>query len=467
MNPTQFPTLRLLPALLLALLPTASELVAEDWTRFRGPNGSGIAGGTGFPTEFGPDKNVRWKSPMRPGKSSPVLTSRRVFLTSYSDDRLYTQCFDRETGNRLWERSIERRRKALLHQLNEPASVSPVTDGRNVYVFFEDWGLLSYDEEGELRWKTPLGPFLNEQGLGASPILVDGLLVLQVDHAAGSYIAAFDPANGETKWKTDRAETDSWTTPLVHRNGDDARIVTVSASLIGAYEPADGRRTLTQGGAGGVMVASPVLVGDTVYAFGYNFETAPPFDDTLSQYDKNGSGALEPFEYQGISFYTAVAKHRGDRDGILEQIDWDDIMGKRDGPSRMVAMRLEGDGSARELWSRERGFLNVIPSPLVYDGILYFVKNGGIMTAIDAKTGKELKKGRLKDAIDGYSASPVAADGKVYFPSETGKISVVKHGAEWEVIAVNDLDDGVYATPALSDGKIFLRTDSWLYCFGD
>ena len=239
MNPTQFPTLRLLPALLLALLPTASELVAEDWTRFRGPNGSGIAGGTGFPTEFGPDKNVRWKSPMRPGKSSPVLTSRRVFLTSYSDDRLYTQCFDRETGNRLWERSIERRRKALLHQLNEPASVSPVTDGRNVYVFFEDWGLLSYDEEGELRWKTPLGPFLNEQGLGASPILVDGLLVLQVDHAAGSYIAAFDPANGETKWKTDRAETDSWTTPLVHRNGDDARIVTVSASLIGAYEPAD------------------------------------------------------------------------------------------------------------------------------------------------------------------------------------------------------------------------------------
>ena len=467
MKPASFHSLRLLAALLSALILAAPVLIAEDWTRFRGPNGSGISDAAGFPTEFGPEKNVRWKSPMRPGKSSPVLTSRRVFLTSFTDDKLYTQCFDRETGKLLWERSIERRRKALLHQLNEPASVSPVTDGRNVYVFFEDWGLLSYDEIGELRWKTPLGPFLNEQGLGASPILVDGLLVLQVDHAAGSYIAAFDPANGETKWKTDRTETDSWTTPVVHQSGDDARIITVSTRLIGAYKPADGRRTLTQGGAGGVMVASPVLAGDTVYAFGYNFETAPPFAGTLSELDMNGSGALEPAEYEGQSFYTAVAKYRGDHDGILEQIDWDDIMGKRDGPSRMVAMRLEPDGSARELWYRERGFQNVVPSPLVYDGVLYWVKNGGILTAIDATTGEELKKGRLKGAIDGYSASPVAADGKIYFPSETGKVSVVKPGAEWEVIAVNDLDDGVYATPALSAGTIFLRTDSWLYCFGD
>ncbi len=267
---------------LLLVVVTASMPAAEEWTRFRGPNGSGVADGAGFPVTFGPDKNVRWKSAMRAGKSSPVLTARRVFLTSYSDDKLYTQCFDRETGTLLWERSVGRRRKALLHQLNEPASVSPVTDGRNVYVFFEDRGLLSYDEEGELRWSTPLGPFLNEQGLGASPILVDGLLVLQVDHAAGSYIAAFDASNGETKWKTDRAETDSWTTPLVHRMGETSRIITVSTRLIGAYEPANGRRTLTEEGAAGVMVASPVLAGDTVYAFGYNFETAPPFAGTLA-----------------------------------------------------------------------------------------------------------------------------------------------------------------------------------------
>ena len=107
----------------------------------------------------------------------------------------------------------------------------------------------------------------------------------------------------------------------------------------------------------------------------------------------------------------------------------------------------------------------MIPSPLVYYGVLYFVKNGGILTAMDSETGKLLKQGRLRDAIDGYSASPVAADGKIYFPSETGKISVVEPGADWEVSVVNDLSDGIYATPALSGGAIFVRTDSSLYCF--
>ncbi len=465
MNLARAKARRILLSLLLPLLLSASVLDAEDWTRFRGPNGSGISTTTGFPTEFGPEKNVRWKSAVRPGKSSPILTSDYVFLNSFSADRLYTQCFDRKTGELLWERSIARRRKALLHNLNEPASVSAVTDGRNVYVFFEDWGLHSYDAAGELRWKTPLGPFFNEQGLGASPILVDGLLVLQVDHASGSYLAAFDPANGETKWRTDRAETDSWTTPLVYHQNDTTRILTVSTRLFGAYDPASGRRTMNEATAAGVMVASPVLAGDTIYAFGYNFETAPSFDGALSERDANGDGKLAPAEYEGHSFFTAVAKFRGDRDGDLEQPDWDEIMGLRGGPSRLVAMRLEQDGGARELWKYEKSFSGVIPSPLVYDGILYFVKNGGILTALHAETGKLLKQGRLKGAIDGYSASPVAADGKIYFPSETGKISVVKPGGDWQVTALNDLSDGIYATPALSNGAIFVRTDSSLYCF--
>ena len=440
-----------------------SALFAEEWTRFRGPNGSGISTDSGFPAEFDPDTKARWKSSIQPGKSSPVLTPRHVFLTSFQGNRLFTQCFDRESGTLFWEKWIERHRSALLHQLNEPASASPVTDGRNVYVFFEDWGLLSYDDQGKLRWKVPLGPFWNEQGLGASPILVDDTLILQVDHAAGSYIAACDTANGETKWKTDRAETDSWTTPLVHRTKGMVRIITASSRLIGAYELSGGRRTMTEVGGSGVMVASPVLAGNTIYAFGYNSESS--FAGTLERLDTNRDGGLAPNEYEGDSYLTAIAKYRGDRDGIIEQPDWDDIMSKRGGPSRLVALHLETNGGGQELWYQERGFLSVIPSPLVYDGILYFVKNGGIVTALDAKTGELLKKERLKGAVEGYSASPVAAAGKVYFGSEGGKISVVKAGAAWEVIAVNDLQDAMYATPALSNGAIFARTDTWLYCF--
>ena len=445
----------------LLLLLTVTVATGGDWTRFRGPNGAGIASDSGYPLEFGPDKNVVWKSEVRKGKSSPILSEDLLFLTSFGDGKFHTQCFDRETGKLLWERSVGRSRGALLHQLNEPASVSPVTDGDNVYVFFEDVGMLSYTGEGKLRWKTPLGPFLNEQGLGASPILVDGLLILQADHAAGSFIAAFDPKDGEIVWKTDRPETDSWTTPLVHQG----RIVTVSTKLFGAYEPQTGKRTLMQEGAAGVMVASAVLAGDTVFAFGYNFETPPSFDGPLNNYDKDGDGAISPTEYGNHSFYTAVALHRGDRDGVLEKQDWDEIMGKRDGPDRLVAMRLDRDGTARELWHYNSGFNGVIPTPIAYDGVLYFVKNGGIMTALDAETGEMLKRGRLGKAIEGYSASPVAADGRLFFLADDGKISVVRPGAEWEVERVNDLGEGLFATPALSDGAIYLRTDSALYRF--
>lgn len=457
---------------LLALLLTASAIHAENWSRFRGPNGSGVAAGTGYPAEFGPDKNLLWKSAVAPGKSSPILTARHVFLTAFAGEKLLTQCFDRGTGKLLWERSVGRERKANTHRLNEPAAITPVTDGSNVYVFFEDWGLLSYDDAGELRWKTPLGPFTNAQGLGISPILADGLLVLQVDQLAGSYIAAFDPSNGETVWKTEREERDAWSTPVVYRSdGGSAQILTVGDRRMGAHDLKSGKRTFTLPALAGAIVASPVLAGNTLYAFGYSFGRPLPFDARLAKLDKNGDGVLGIGEYEDNAWLTGMARFSGNQDGVLNRAEWDDVVRRLDGPSRLVAMRLEpgaegGVLRASEIWKYEKSFVGVIPSPLLYDGVLYFVKNGGILTAMDAATGKMLKQGRLKDAIDPYSASPVAADGKIYFASETGKLSVVAPGAAWEVIAVNDLNEEIYATPALSDGKIFVRTMGGLYCFG-
>ena len=200
----------------LLVLFVASSVHAEDWSRFRGPNGSGISNDAGFPTEFGPGKNVVWKSGVRRGKSSPVLTEKQLFLTAYADDKLYTQCFDRQTGKLLWEKSIDRPRKPLIHKLNEPAAITPVTDGANVYVFFPDFGLLSYDESGKLRWQRPLGPFTNAIGLSSSPILVDGRLILQVDQYVDSYIAVFNPARRDTL-EDSRAETKGWSTPVIYR----------------------------------------------------------------------------------------------------------------------------------------------------------------------------------------------------------------------------------------------------------
>lgn len=454
----------------LALLAATQTLSAEEWSRFRGPNGSGISADKGFPTEFGPDKNVLWRSAVRPGKSSPVLSERHVFLTAFADEKLYTQCFDRQTGKLLWEKSVARERKGLTNKLNDPAALTPVADGENVYVFFEDWGLLSYDAAGKLRWKTPLGPFTNTQGLGISPILVDGLVVLQISQAVDSYIAAFDAANGETVWKVSQQEKEGWATPLLYRpNGGEAQILTVGSRLFGAHGAKNGQRTLSESTMAMAMVASPVLESDTLYAFGYNFEKPVPFDAQLKQRDKDGDGKLAPDEYAENPFLTSIAQYRGNRDGVVTREEFERVIKQSSGPSRLVAMRLEQDGEGfrtRELWHDEKSLMFVIPSPLVYDGVLYYVKNGGILAAMDAGTGKILKRGRLDGAIDPYSASPVAAEGKIYFASEKGRIVVLKPGADWEVVAVNDLNEEIYATPALSGGSIFARTAENLYRFG-
>jgi outer membrane protein assembly factor BamB len=458
---------------LLALL-VASTLHGEDWSRFRGPNGSGISNDVGFPTEFGPGKNMVWKSTVRRGKSSPVLTERHLFLTGHADDKLYTQCFDRQTGKLLWERSIDRQRKPLIHKLNEPASITPVTDGSNVYVFFHDFGLLSYDGSGKLRWQRPLGPFTNAIGLSSSPILVDGRLILQVDQYVDAYIATFNPDTGEILWKTTRAETKGWSTPVIYRpeGKGGVQILTASDRLFGAYQLKTGKRTLTADTLASAIVASPVVAGDMFYAFGYNNEDRPrPFEEQLSKFDKDGDGKISALETNDDAWMNGLTRFAGNRDGVLTQEEWDDAMKERAGPSSLVAFRLEPDGGgetvrASELWRDEKSFMGVIPSPLVYQNVLYYVKNGGILAAIDANAGKTLKQSRVQGALDPFSASPVAAEGKVYVASESGKIAVIKPGADWEVMAVNDLKEDTFATPALSKGQIFIRTNESLYCFG-
>ncbi len=442
---------------------------AEEWSRFRGPNGSGISADAGFPVEFGALKNLLWRTRVPTGKSSPVLNANRVFLTSATDDKLFTHCYDRKTGKLLWEESVDRPRQAFTHPLNEPAAASPVTDGENVYAFFEDWGLVSYDAAGNLRWKRPLGPFSNNQGIGSSPIFLDGRIVLQIDQAADSYIAAFDAADGETIWRTARGEHEGWATPIVYRQeGRVPQLLTVGDGLFGAHETRSGKRTLNEFKLGGYIVASPVLEDDLLIAYGYNIATPTSFDNLLAGRDANGDGLLAAGEYKD-SFFTGIAKFRGNRDGVIAREEWDVVKNAYAGPSRLSAMRLKGAENGRvqseELWHYERSFQGVIPSPLIYEGVLYFVKNGGIFTAMDAETGAMLKQGRLRGAIDAYSSSPVAAEGKLFVAGESGNLSVLKAGAEWETLAVNVLEGGIFATPALSDGKIFVRTTEWLYCF--
>src|SRR6266487_4905500 len=197
--------MKMLAALLLATAVTAADTAdPEGWSRFRGPNGSGISTSSRLPAEFGPDKNVIWKTALPFGHSSPALTRDRIFLTASRGDRLVTICLDRRTGRILWERDAPRPRTEKLDSRNGPAGPTPATDGANVYVFFADFGLISYDMDGHERWQLPLGPSNNLYGMGASPVLVGDLVVLPCDQNTGSFIIAVRQRDGRVQWRTPR-----------------------------------------------------------------------------------------------------------------------------------------------------------------------------------------------------------------------------------------------------------------------
>ena len=179
---------------------------AEDngWSRFRGPNGTGVADAAGLPAEISATKSVVWKTVLPPGYSSPAVSGDRVFVTAHEGDTLLTIALDRATGKEAWRRPSPRDRHEKLDQRNGPASPTPVTDGKNVYVFFGDYGLISYDFAGRELWRTPLGPFNNIYGMGGSPVLVEDKVVLVCDQNRGSFAAAFRQSDGREVWRTPR-----------------------------------------------------------------------------------------------------------------------------------------------------------------------------------------------------------------------------------------------------------------------
>jgi outer membrane protein assembly factor BamB len=207
--------------LLTLLMLVPALLSAGDWSRFRGPNGAGVAEESPLPDRIGPETNVVWKTDLPMGKSSPTLTKDRIFLTGHEDDRLVTIGLDRATGKILWKREAPSRRLEKMHQLNDESSSSPVTDGSNVYVFFGGYGLLSYTADGDERWRRPLGPFTNFHGMGASPLYHDGKVLMVCDQDQGAYIIAVDAATGETVWRVERPDmVHSFSTPALYEPED-------------------------------------------------------------------------------------------------------------------------------------------------------------------------------------------------------------------------------------------------------
>ncbi len=438
---------------------------------FRGPNGAGVVPDAGYPTEFGPARNLKWRAAVRPGKSSPVLSRRHVFLTAFDQGALYTQCFDRKTGRLVWERSESPARREDTHVLNEPAAATPVTDGDNVYVFFRDLGVVSYDAAGAVRWKKTLGPFANRFGQVASPIIAGSSLILVLDQFDRSSIVALSLKSGDVQWQAARQELEAWATPVVYApKGKPAQIVTAGSGFFGGHAVKDGARLWTHSSGAPVMVASPVMMGDTVVGFGYGYDAAPGFADGLKRMDRDGDGRISIAECGDNAMLIGIARFYGNRDGFIVEDEWVKGYGQMVAPSSMVAVSLSGDArggvTARELWRYAKSFVAVVPSPLILDGLIYSIKNGGILTVLSADTGEVVKTARVGAAPASYSASPVATGGRIYFANEDGIVAVVRAGKDWELVAANDLDEPIFATPALSGGRIYVRGQKTLFSFG-
>lgn len=472
------------------LLTVFAASQTQDWPQFRGPQGSGVSADTGLPVEMGPQKNMVWKTAIPLGFSSPVLSGSHIFLTGVEDEKLLTIGLDRATGRVLWRREAPRPRRENMQQPNTPANPSAASDGQAVFVFFGDFGLLAYSADGQERWRLPLGPFNNQNGHGSSPIVAGDLVVLICDQDTDSYIVAVDKHSGKVRWKTPRpgitggyATPVLWQPPPSRRAAHPAQIIAPGSYQLVSYDLQTGAKIWWVTGLAWQVKGVPLLVhgaegeGATLFmntwAGGGDFETPPPVDPwdvVVARYDADKDGRLNQREIAPLM--RKIDDQDLNKDGFLDRQEWEAYIRKRNASNSTLAIHLDGmetgDITSHVLWRHRKALPNV-PSPVLYGGALFLVKDGGLVTSLDPQTGAIFKQGRIAGSIEPYWSSPVAADGKVYVLSQDCKLSVLSAQPQWEVLRVNDLgadqDGECFATPAIADHALYVRTRDWLYCF--
>ncbi len=422
-----------------------------NWPSFRGQDGTGVADGQQPPVTWNlkEGKNVRWKTPIPGlGHSCPIVWGNRVFVTtaisskpdqkirignygdvaSVDDKSKHTWqvlCLDRDTGAILWTRTAyEGVPKIKRHLKGSQANCTPATDGTHVLACFGSEGLYCYDFAGKLLWKRDLSTLDSsfaidqeyEWGFGNSPLIYEGLAILQCDLSRDSFIAAFNVETGEKVWSTLRDEIPSWSSPVIWRNSQRVELVTNAAQYARGYDPKTGAELWRLAKKSEVTIPAPVCGKDLLFI-------------------TSGNRPIQP------------------------------IFAIRPGASGDISLKQGQSSNAAIAWSRMRGG-PYMPTPILYGPYFYTCSNSGVLACYEAATGKEVYKERISSGGDSYTASPVAADGRLYFASEQGQVRVVKAGPVFELLAVNAVDDYVMATPAISNGSLFVRSQHFLMAFG-
>ena len=386
---------------------------AKYWPRWRGPSGQGLANGNEYPDTWSATQNVLWKTAVPGnGNSSPIVWGDRIFVTTANDGgrRLSLLAYRRSDGRMLWEAAAPTgRTDSGAHYKNGHASATPATDGERVYVSFGARGLFAFDFNGKLVWQRDLGPMDAYHGTAGSPLLLRDRLILYQDQFSDSFIAAFDTRTGRELWRTRRNANVGWGTPIAIRAAGRDEVIVNSQQWVYSYDPASGKELWRCGGTTYEVIPTPVV--------GY-----------------------------GLVFCSSG----------------------RAGPTLAIKPGGSGDVTRTHLaWESPRGS-PFVPSPILYGEQLYMVNDmASIVTSLAAQSGKVLWQGRLGVAQrEGFSSSPVAVDGKVFFTNDEGETFVLRAGATFEILHVNRIGEATLASPALVDGRWYIRTNRNLLAIG-
>lgn len=450
-----------------------ATLPPSVWPQFRGPLGTGVAVDATPPPRFGPTERVKWSVEVPWSPSSPIIWDDRIFLTTFREGLLETRCHDRQSGRLVWARGIKPENLEEFHRSDgSPAASTPATDGRHVVSYFGSFGLICHDVDGSELWRHPLACAMSggQYGSGASPIIVGQSVLLNRDQYRYSSLLSVDLMTGKKRWETHRPDAaGSFGTASFWRNLEVDEIVLASSGRLKGYDLQSGAERWVVEGLTGVVCTTPTIADGRLYFAAWSNlvsdSAIPAWEEFKRLFDRNGDGevAFDEIEIERRDYWRGVDFNR---DGKYTAEDW---ALRKAASSRYenVAIALQPGGTgdisqSHVLWKSRRG-VPYVSSPLFYDGRLYLIKDGGLLSALDAAQGEPHYAQEPIGATGNYYASPVAAAGHVYLASVPGKMTVVRAGgAKPEVVHQVDFGTRILATPALSGGNLFVRTATHL-----
>lgn len=480
------------------IIPAKSQVTT--WSQFRGPNCSGIAAtDQNPPVKIDTETNLLWKIAVPEGYSSPCIWDNQIFLTGIDRDskEMCIFCIDRNTGNEIWRQTKTVEQIENVHPISCPVNATAVTDGEGVYVYFGSYGLICYSMNGMEQWELPMPVPKSTHGMGASPIINGNLVVLNCCNDQNDpRIIAVDLQSGSIVWKATMPPTDSpfghegYSTPVVWDN----QFIIYRRGMIEAYNIKDGSLkwwfvTKTDG------VSTPVIGEDILYVGTFtasgdpDWQTdIPDFKTFIHEYDINKDSLISEEEFpqdmvilhrpemgDGLGGEINLKNFFGffdsNHNGLVNNAEWNGALAYVEWcytEHGLVAIKPNGEGDITLnslLWKEVKG-VPEIPSPLYHKGRVYMIKNGGMVSCLDATTGSLIYREKLGSA-GAYISSPVLAGNRIYIASRRGILTVFETGDNLNILAQSDLNEKIMATPAIVDNKLYIRTADALFAFGE